>query len=101
MPEGVPAPLRTDELPDPPPPPSPRVPGSYTVCEFCRCEVTRNGEVIKMSETARTYRDASESHKKATQVLDEQIAELRSQLSVKEAELSALKSKEKGFFSSY
>lgn len=92
MPEPVPAPIRTES--DPPEPPAPvpaRAPGAYTVCEFCECKVTRTGEVYSMSEKARAYRDANESHRKEIARLNEQIENLQREISAKQAEISALK----------
>lgn len=90
MPEGVPAPLRTDELPETPIVPA-RAPGTYCTCEFCGCQVTRSGEVYAMSDKARGYRDSAESHRSAVASLDTQIEDLKRQLREKETELSALR----------
>ncbi len=87
----TPPPLNTGIDP-PPAPPAPRAPGSgYIRCDFCECELTKGGEVYKMSETARTYRDEKEKHVKASAKQDEEIANLRSQLAAKDAEIAALK----------
>jgi len=90
--ENVPSPIRTESDPEPSPPPVPaRAPGSYTTCEFCECKVTRSGEVYSMSEKARSYRDANESHRKEISKLNEQIENLQREIAAKEAQIAALK----------
>lgn len=89
MPEPVIPPLRTNE-PEPPPPPAPRDP-KIIVCEFCKCEMVRDGGYLKLSDTAREYRDAGEKHRKSIERLDEEIAALRSQITAKDAEIATLK----------
>lgn len=88
----VPPPLRTTEPPEPTPAPAPRVPGSgYTHCDFCGCKLAANGQIVEVSEVAAGYRDAKENHRKAIAKLDEEITNLREQLSAKDAELATLK----------
>jgi uncharacterized protein YlxW (UPF0749 family) len=91
--ESVPAPIRTENDPEPTPPPVPaRVPGTYTTCEFCECKVTRSGEVYSMSEKARGFRDTNESHRKEVAKLNEQIENLQREIATKQNELAALRS---------
>jgi hypothetical protein len=92
MPENVPSPIRTDSDPADPPQTVPaRVPGTYCVCEFCECKLTRSGEVYSMSEKARAYRDAGETHRKEIAKLTEQSEDLQRRLAAKETELAALR----------
>lgn len=89
----TPPPLRTD---DPPPAtaptPAPRTPGTgYLECDFCHCKLTKTGEVYQVSEEARTFRDEGEKHRKQIAKLDEEITELRRQITAKDAEIAALK----------
>jgi hypothetical protein len=92
MPENVPSPIRTESDPvDPPQPVPARVPGTYCVCEFCECKLTRSGEVYSMSEKARAYRDANESHRKEITRLTQESEDLQRKLAAKETELAALR----------
>lgn len=85
----VPPILRTD---DTAPSPTPRSPGTgYLECDFCHCKLTRSGEVYQVSEQAREFRDEKEKHGKAVAKLDEEITNLRAQITAKDAEISALK----------
>lgn len=78
--------------PDTPAPAPPRVAGSgYLECDFCHCKLTKTGEVYQVSETAREFRDEKEKHLKHSAKMDEELAALRSQITAKEAEISALK----------
>jgi hypothetical protein len=80
-------PLRTEEAPATPPSPGPR----YLECDFCHCSLTKTGEVYKLSEIARDFRDEKEKHGKAVAKLDEEIANLRAQITAKDSEIAALK----------
>lgn len=85
----VPPILRTDDTPAPS---TPRSPGTgYLECDFCHCKLTRSGEVYQVSEQAREFRDEKEKHGKAIAKLDEEITNLRAQITAKDAEISALK----------
>lgn len=86
----VPPELRTEE--PPPQPAAPRSPGTgYLQCDFCECKLTKTGEVYAVSEKARDFRDGNEKHRKEVAKLEEQIQQLTSQLTTKDAELAALK----------
>lgn len=63
----------------------------YLECDFCHCKLTKRGEVYQVSEQAREFRDEKEKHVKAVAKLDEEIVNLRSQITAKDAEISALK----------
>lgn len=88
----VPPVLRTNE-PEPQPAPAPsRVAGSgYLECDFCHCKLTKLGEVYQVSEQAREFRDEKEKHSKAIAKLDEEITNLRAQITAKDAEIATLK----------
>src|SRR5262245_32844786 len=45
---------------DPPEPPAPRA-NSKVVCEFCRCTLTPAGDVLRMSDEARTFNKQAET----------------------------------------
>jgi hypothetical protein len=83
----VPPPLRTEGDP----PPAPPEPSRYLKCDFCECQLTKNGEVYRVSEKAREYRDEKEKHIKQVAKLDEEIAKLREDLTKKETELAQLR----------
>jgi hypothetical protein len=88
----TPPPLRTNEADPPPLPPPPRVPGSgYILCDFCGCKLAQNGQIVEMYEKAEGYRDEKENHKKAVGKLDEEITNLRAQITAKDAEIATLK----------
>ena len=38
-------------------------------CEFCQCQLAPNGDVMAMSDTARTYRDQAERIQQLTSAL--------------------------------
>ena len=84
--------LRTNE-PEPQPAPAPaRVSGSdYLECDFCHCKLTKLGEVYQVSEVARDFRDEKEKHAKQTAKQDEEITNLRAQITALNAEVAALK----------
>ena len=66
-------------------------------CEFCDCELTSaTGEVLKMSDKAKAYRDLKEKHEK----LQAQLADLEAQHTALKSEHTALKTKteKKGFW---
>ena len=85
----IPPPLATS---DPPVAPTARrEPGTgYLECDFCHCKLTKTGEVYQVSEEARTFRDSNEKHVKALAKKDEEIVELRSQLTAKDARIAEL-----------
>ena len=88
----TPPPLRTNEPEPPAPPTPPRAPGTgYLECDFCRCKLTKTGEVYSISEQARVYRDEKEKHLKQVEKLDEEIDALRAEITAKDAEIAQLK----------
>lgn len=51
--------------PDPQPPPSPAIPvplrrTAPITCAFCECSLAPNGDVLKMSDTAKALRDSQD-----------------------------------------
>jgi len=92
MSEPVTPALRTNEPEPAPPTPPARQPGTgYLQCDFCDCKLTKTGEVYEVSEKARNFRDDKENHRKAIAKQDEEITNLRAQLTAKDAEIAALK----------
>jgi hypothetical protein len=84
--------LRTNEPEPLPAPAPPRVSGSgYLECDFCRCKLTKTGEVYQVSDVARDFRDDKEKHAKQIAKLDEEITVLRAQIAAKDAEIAQLK----------
>ena len=83
-------------IPDPNPPtpepeptavivatPAPRAPG-YVICDFCKCKLTRDGEIITMGEEARRFRDRRERETAA----DAEMQSLRDQLQTARTKLA-------------
>jgi hypothetical protein len=75
----------------PPSDPAPRAPRSGAiVCEFCECRLAASGEVLKISTTAKGYRDGAESHTRAVADLEAKIAALSTQLAAANARIAEL-----------
>lgn len=70
---------------DPAPAPSP-VRDARPVCEFCECQLTARGEVLKFSDKAKRYRE----HDTAVEKLHAKIADLETELRETKAKLAAL-----------
>jgi hypothetical protein len=92
--------LLLHERPDPnlPPvgdPPSPSamtsVPRRKICCEFCDCELVGSGEILKMSDTARGYRDLKEKHER----LKADLADVEQKYTKEKTEHDALKAEHK------
>jgi len=78
-------PLNTD---DPPRPATPVIqPGRKIVCEFCGCQVTPQGEVMRMGDKAKEFRD----HENVVLKKDREIERLNTELAAVRQELEALK----------
>lgn len=60
--------------PPAPPAPAPRT-GSKIICEFCKCQLTPNGDALIISDAAREYRGHSDKNAD----LVKQIAKLESE----------------------
>lgn len=65
---------------------------SYLRCGFCKCTLTKRGQVYEMSPEAEVIRDEKVSHKKAIEANQEEISALRAQIVTLEAENASLKS---------
>lgn len=83
---------------NPPAPPASDPPETaYVLCGFCKCELTKGdkkhvgGDIVRMSDDARAYRDQKERWATDKTEFERQIAELRQQVSAKDAEIAALK----------
>jgi hypothetical protein len=66
------------------PPPTPPTPARRTAvtCEFCRCQLTASGEVLRMSTEAKAFREAADD-----------LATANAEITELEAELTDVKSK--------
>ena len=62
--------------------PEKRESGKRITCDYCKCSLTSSGDVLKMSDTAKEFRDASDI-----------IERFKSQLESAKAELEAEKAK--------
>lgn len=99
------APPNNDLLPpgpgDPPPTPSPSpiVPKSRITCDFCGCSLAPSGDVLKMSDDAKAYRDGADK----IDTLNATITDLESQIATlkreKDALAAAVPPAKKGIFS--
>lgn len=56
------------------------------VCEFCGCQVTPSGEIIRMGETAKQFR----KHEEIVEKKEKEIARLTDELTEAKKKLSAL-----------
>jgi len=66
--------------------------GRALKCEFCECQLTPNGEYLKLSTKARTLRDLEETLSNTTAQLStatESIAQLTRELNDARAQLAA------------
>ena len=72
----------------PPPAPAPAASPKNCVCEFCHCQLTPRGEIIRMGDVAREYR----KHDEAIEAKDKEIRRLESELATVKTERDALKS---------
>lgn len=63
------------------------VAADYTQCDFCKCKLTPTGHVYEISDTARDFRDAKETHRKEITKLNEEISRLNSEISQRDAKL--------------
>jgi len=70
---------------DPPAPPAPA--DRKCVCEFCGCQLTPRGEVLKMGDSAKNFR----RHEEIVESKDKEIRRLEGELSAAKAERDALK----------
>lgn len=86
-----PDPLDPLPPPDPDPIPArgiPRDPQPRATCEFCECTLTSDGEVLKLSEKAKAWRDRKEP--KQLEASAEKIAELEKDNAKLRADIAAL-----------
>lgn len=60
-------------------------------CEFCRCRLTGEGEILNLSDEARKYRDAADEHAKAVKALEKQVKDLEGTIETLRAEIETLK----------
>ena len=82
-----PDPLDTNNPPsNPPPDPAPNRSRGCT-CEFCGCQLTGNGEIIKMGDKAKTYR----KHDQTIEDRDAEISRLNTENAKLKQENDALK----------
>lgn len=77
--------MADDLLPGDPPPPPPAGRGSRLTCDFCGCSLAPSGDVLRMSDAAKKFRDANDViaalEKKVTQ-LQAAADDLKTQLQV-------------------
>ena len=69
-------------LPDPTPAPPPRAPRNLA-CEFCGCQLTGAGEVLRFSDQAKGFRTSAEkieTLQAKIETLETTIRELRAQI---------------------
>ncbi len=85
--------MPNDLLPtDPPPPPVPLEPRpperpSKITCQFCECVlVSANGDVLRMSEVAKAYRDQSDK----IEQLGQQLTDTRDELAAARTRIGEL-----------
>jgi hypothetical protein len=79
---------------DPAPPLTSQQPDSqrgYVVCEFCQCQLTRHGEIIKMSEISRDFRDRKEKDSKRIAELEADNTRLQAESEAKSREIETLR----------
>lgn len=57
--------------------PEPRVRESRSNCEFCECQLTARGEVLKLSDKAKRFRDHGDREEALTQKISALETELR------------------------
>lgn len=62
-------------------------------CEFCKCKLTQDGEILNMSEDARKMRDASDEHAKAIKALETEKKNLEGTVETLRAEIEDLKNR--------
>lgn len=80
-------PLNTDTPPAPPP-----ASERKCVCEFCGCQLTPRGEVLRMGEAAKNFR----KHEEIVERKDKEIANLNRELAEVKQERDALKASSGG-----
>jgi hypothetical protein len=75
-----------DLIPPADPPPGPRRPSPQLLtCEFCECRLTPTGDVLKLSDKAKAWRDTEGDREKLTKRLAElerQLEDAKTQLRV-------------------
>ena len=67
------------------PPPSPRRAARVT-CDFCQCELAPSGDVLKMSDRARSMRDGDDEIKKR----DKRVTELETEIAEHKRKIAEL-----------
>jgi len=64
---------------------------TYRVCDFCKCTIAQSGEVLKMSDTAKDYREQKDVYEKRIAKENEEKAILKTRVEELERENSALR----------
>jgi len=72
---------------DPAPTPGPTPRATRIQCDFCGCALAPSGDVLRMSDAAKVYRDASD----AVADLTAQLATVQQELSVAQAAIDEAK----------
>lgn len=64
---------------------------TYRVCDFCKCTIAQSGEVLKMSDTAKDYREQKDVYEKRIAANEEEKSALKNRVEELDRENSALK----------
>lgn len=79
--------MADDPLSTDPPVVLPEPSNRKCVCEFCGCQLTPRGEVLRMGEAAKNFR----KHEEIVERKDKEIAKLNEELAAVKAERDALR----------
>jgi hypothetical protein len=84
LPDNIPPVLRTEEG-------AAGSASTYRVCDFCKCTIAQSGEVLKMSDTAKEYREQKEVFEKRVAKDGEEKAALKNRVEELERENATLR----------
>ena len=68
----------------------PAAPARYTRCDFCECDLTANGTVFRVSETAKGFRDQKEKYEKEIAALNEKLDAQRAEIAAQARRIEEL-----------